>query len=120
MSSAIKNAGQELGKLKERIPDVEAKLDILHSIEKMIRQADGLSNVSIRFIGTGGIMEDVIEKQSIEIGFDGSFEQTARFLFDVTHLRNIATIEDVIISSKIKGRLYVKAVIACYFMTAKK
>lgn len=119
LANAIKNARGELTLLKEKIPDGYTKLDIIHSIEKMSRQTGKLNEISLRIIGSESLMEDSVEKQNIEMSFGGSFEEIARFLYDVTHMPHIVTVEDMIISADVKGKINTKMVIACYFRTAK-
>ena len=119
LSKAIKSAEGELTLLKEKIPDAYTKLDIIHSIEKMCRLTGKLNEISLRIIGSEHLMDGSVEKQNIEMSFGGSFDGIARFLYDVTNMPHIVTVEDMIISSGIKGKINAKVVIACYFRTAK-
>jgi Tfp pilus assembly protein PilO len=119
LTNALKSTRQQLENLKIHIPDETSKLEILHAIEKISRESKTLNDVSLQILGSETLFEGGIRKQLFEIGFNGTYEEIARFLHNATHLPNIIAVENLIISTSVKGKLTVKAVMACYLTTGK-
>jgi hypothetical protein len=119
LTHALKITQEEFEMHRNRIPEDSSKLEVLHSIEKISRGTKTLDDVYLRILDSTKLINGGLEKQLFEVGFKGTYEEIAKFLYDATHVPSLITVERLIIAADLGDKLSAKAVMACYVTTVK-
>ena len=117
--SSVKKAQQRLDNCTKIIPNSSSKLVVLNAIEGLSQRISMIEAVSLRMLNSVKMLNGVGEKQLFEIRFKGGYEAAAKLLYNITHMENLVSVEEIEFSQNDNGKLDAKAVVACYFKSGQ-
>ena len=109
------DAKKELKRYRRMLPDSSERLDVLRRFEKLSLESGQTKMASLKMLNAKEAMDSGLEKQLFEIMLTGNYEGIARFVYGLTHMDIMITIEKMVISPTDEGILRAKVVAACYF-----
>jgi len=113
--NTVKAAQGQLQLCRKRMQDCSARLDVLQSFETLSSRSGTTEMNSLKMLDAQKIMDGEVDKQLYELVFKGTYHDIANFLYKLTHMDTLITLEKMVLSPDVEGKLRAKVVAACYF-----